>query len=284
MAFGYDFPNWIHPPDLAQEYARGVQIGQQAALEQQRLQMQQEENQRAHLMEQQRLEVDRAFKEQELALRKQQLDEKAKLNAVKVQDAARQLTAQKAYADFVTAGGDPTEGLLKFGPAMGESMAGYAGLARDISQAKHPFVPRDFTTQGGVHMTQTSPNRYQVIKPPKPVETELGKFDTADLKSRLKKATTDLESIAIDDPKMYDKGSKESAMLKDFQKRRSLVDMLRNKLASKSATPQDLEAVTKRAHAAIAAGADEAKVKARYKEVTGQELDAPTDTTGDEDE
>ena len=165
MAVQYQIPPWIQAPDIAQEFSRGVQIGQQAAFEQQRLQMQQEENQRAHLMEQQRLEVEKSYRDQELAMRKQQLDQAAKLNALKVQDAARQLTAQKAYADFVTAGGDPTEGLLKFGPAMGESMAGYAGLAKDITQAKHPFVPSEMTTAGGTRMVQLSPGRYQVAPP-----------------------------------------------------------------------------------------------------------------------
>lgn len=128
----YPYPNWIQPPDIAAEFARGAQLGQEQA----RMQMQAEENQRSHLMEQQRLEVDRAYKEQQLAMDKQQLDQATKLNQLKIQDAAQQLDAQKKYQAFVDAGGDPAQGLLKYGMAGGSSLAGYAGILKDINLSR----------------------------------------------------------------------------------------------------------------------------------------------------
>lgn len=127
----YPFPNWIRAPDIAQEFSRGVAIGQQAAFEQQRLQMQQEENQRAHLMEQQRLEVEKSYRDQELAMRKQQLDQAMKLNQLKINDAAQSLDARNKYQQFIQSGGDAAAGLLKFGPAMDSgTLSGYASLLK----------------------------------------------------------------------------------------------------------------------------------------------------------
>lgn len=155
----YPYPNWIQPPDLAGEYARGAQLG----LEQSRMQMQAEENQRAHLMEQQRLEVEKAYKDQQLAMQKQELDQATQLNKLKIQDAAQRMSAQKAYQDFVNAGGDPTEGMLKFGMQLGLDSSGFYNLAAKAAAAKHPFVPEEMTTPGGVHMVKRSPTAWEVI-------------------------------------------------------------------------------------------------------------------------
>jgi len=160
----YPFPNWIRPPDIADEYARGLQIGQQAASEQQRLQMQQEESQRQHLFEQQKLNVQKAYQDQQLAMQKQELEQATKLNALKTQDAAARLAAQQQYQQWVNSGGDPTEGLMRFGPQMGETMSGYAGLAKDITQQRHPFVPHEIQV-GDQRLMQTSQNAYHIIPP-----------------------------------------------------------------------------------------------------------------------
>ncbi len=131
MAVSYQIPPWIKAPDLAGDYARGVQLGQAAAQESQRLQMQQEENQRAHLMEQQRLQVDKAYKDQQLTMQKQELDQATQLNQIKINEAARSLDARNKYQQFIQGGGDPSAGLLKFGPSMDSGiLSGYVSLLK----------------------------------------------------------------------------------------------------------------------------------------------------------
>lgn len=198
----YQFPPWIKAPDIAAEYQAGLQIGQQAAFEQQRLQMQQEESQRQHLMDEQRLQVEKSFRDQQLSMQKQELDQATQLNAIKTQDAAQRLAAQKAYTDFVNAGGDPTEGLLKFGPAMGETMSGYAGLVKDVSQAKHPFVPTEMTTPGGTRLVQLTPGRFSVAPKEKAGFTDFQK------KEELKDAYKELDEAR----KAFDTANNKKAM------------------------------------------------------------------------
>lgn len=180
----YAYPNWIVPPDLAGEYARGAQLG----MEQSRMQMQAEENQRAHLMEQQRLEVEKAYKDQQLAMQKQELDQATKINQIKIQDAAQRMSAQKAYQDFVNAGGDPTEGMLKYGMQLGLDSSGFYNLAAKAAAAKHPFVPSEMTTAGGTRLVQLSPNRFEVAPTDNKKLDEPTKLDLQDAYRELDEA------------------------------------------------------------------------------------------------
>ncbi len=276
MAVNYQLPPWIKAPDLAGDYARGLQLGQQAAQESQRLQMQQEENQRSHLMEQQRLQVDKAYKDQQLALDKQKVDQAAQLAQIKVNESARALDSQKKYTDFVNAGGSPLEGLLKFGPTMDSgSLAGLSSLAKLNQPA---FVPSETTTPQGTRMVQTSSGHYQVIRPPKEVQSDLEKFDVADLKSQLKVAEKDLEKVNVDEPTVG-----RIPMIEGLVRRRNRVADLKNEIRQKLVNKDELRRL---AHHAIAARAPEDKVRARYKQLTGEDLDSTntTDETTDEEE
>jgi hypothetical protein len=137
VADGYTMPNWIRPPDVVGDYLSGLQLGQQAASEQQRLQAQQIQAERDHMLEQQRLQISKAYQDQQIQIRQQELkQQQAELN-IKTQDAARKIAAQQAYQQWLTSGGpngqpgDPVTGLLKFGPAMGDVGTGYGQLARE---------------------------------------------------------------------------------------------------------------------------------------------------------
>ncbi len=278
MAVNYQIPPWIKAPDLVGDYQRGLVLGQQAAQESQRLQMQQEENQRQHLMDQQRLQVEKSFKDQQLSMQKQELDQATQLNALKTQEAAQAVDARNKYEQFVQAGGDPSEGLLRFGPRMDQrSLAGYATFVREYSAQKHPFVPSEMTTTGGTRMVQLSPGRYQVIQPPKSVQSDLEKFDVSDLKSQLKVAEKDLEKVNVDEPTVG-----RIPMIEGLVRRRNRVADLKNEIRQKLVNKDELRRL---AHHAIAARAPEDKVRARYKQLTGEDLDAETaNETTDEEE
>lgn len=189
----YAYPNWIVPPDLSGEFARGAQLG----LEQARMQQQQEENQRQHLMEQQRLEVEKAYKDQQLAMQKQELDQATKLNQLKIQDAAQRMSAQKGFQDYVNSLGpnpDPDDivrGILKFGTGMGVDSSGFYNLAAKQAALKHPFVPADITTPRGVNLVQLSPNRFEVAPDTKSKtadEAQKSKFALEDAYKQLDEA------------------------------------------------------------------------------------------------
>ena len=117
----YPFPNWIQPPDLAGQYARGLQLGQQAAEEQARMQMQQEQHQRDYMLEQQRLQVTKAYQDQQIALRKQELQQyQADIN-IKTQDAARRLEGYNKFQAAINAGEDAVGAALKYLSGTGEA-------------------------------------------------------------------------------------------------------------------------------------------------------------------
>src|SRR5881394_931136 len=102
----YSMPNWIRPPDIAEQYARGLQLGQQAASEQQRLQFQQIQAERDHMLETQRMQITKSYQDQQIQLRQQELkQEQDKIN-IQTQDAARRLAAYQKFQAAVQGGED----------------------------------------------------------------------------------------------------------------------------------------------------------------------------------
>jgi hypothetical protein len=229
MAESYPIPNWIRPPnDIAGDYLRGLSIGSQISSEQQRLQqsaattsaelsMKQQLAEQQHMQEQQRMEIEKSYHQQQIGLQQQELEQKQQVIQLKTQDAARQLQAQTGYQQFVAGGGDPVEGLLKFGPQMGENMAGYGSLAKDVQDRRKPaFVPTELTV-GGRQMLQTSPNRYQVIPPEgtmSPLERSMRMNEIGDLERQ----RNELDRAQEKDQQNYDlalaSDNKESTLYK----------------------------------------------------------------------
>jgi len=129
-------PEWLKGPDVAQEYTKGLQVGAQVAEESQRLQA---ENTRTQMeaqaraaslkqeqtMQKQRLETETAYKQAQIGLRKQQLDEVGKVNAAKTKAAAMKLQDQHGFASDV-AGGMPIDQALFRHPSLATPQAAIA--------------------------------------------------------------------------------------------------------------------------------------------------------------
>lgn len=112
-------PSWLQPADEAQYRAEGLRIGdaeaQQRAVQSERQQAGQRD-------------------EQELQMRQQQLEQQAT-------QAAQKYQAQQSYSQFLAAGGDPIQAILKFGPAMGQGAdVGAAIRAQQMNRPK-PALP-----------------------------------------------------------------------------------------------------------------------------------------------
>jgi hypothetical protein len=110
---------WLQPADPASEYLKGLQIGASIAHENARLsqesarmtmeaQARQETARRESLMEQQRIDVTKAYQEAQAGLKKQQLQQAAQVNAQKTHAAAMLMAEEHAFAGDI-AGGLPVE-------------------------------------------------------------------------------------------------------------------------------------------------------------------------------
>lgn len=130
-------PTWLKPADEASYYGEGLRIGDSQAeqrssqqLAQQRLASEQAERQQADQRDQ-----------QSLLMRQHQLEQQATVAAQKYQ-------AQQAYSQFIASGGDPIQGILKFGPALGASGA-VSGAARVQHQNEMDSMPPSISSIPG---------------------------------------------------------------------------------------------------------------------------------------
>ncbi len=115
-------PPWLDAPDLAGNYLKGLQIGSQVAeanarisAEQTRTAMEAQARQQTlqseHLLQQQRLATETAYRKTELNLQQARLAEVAKVNAAKTREAALVLADKQGFAADL-AGGMPLEQAL----------------------------------------------------------------------------------------------------------------------------------------------------------------------------
>ncbi len=149
----YPIPPWLTQTDPVSSYTRGLQIGSQIGSEQAAQQLHQQAN---------------AREEQKAAIQAEIQNAKLHL-AADVQ--ARKYSAHIKYQQFVDGGGDPIQGLLRFGPEMGVTGAGLSQLAREA----HPFG-LNVTEQDGEKYLQTSPNSYSHVpreRAPAPVKPQV---------------------------------------------------------------------------------------------------------------
>lgn len=177
----YPIPPWIKPPqNLAADYAEGAQLGAKIGMERQKAQQEREmvamesqvkaqQLQQKALQDQQELAVQKAYHDQQIALRQKQLDQAQQVVTQKTQAAARQFAAQQRFQQMVTSGMDPDKAALSIGPELfGNSMAGFAGVAKEVYQRSNPFVPTTKTVDG-VKLVQESPNRWARVPMPSSV-------------------------------------------------------------------------------------------------------------------
>ncbi len=124
----YILPPWLHgPPDPAGTMLAGYHaaagialqnagLAQRNRIAQQEAQFRADEFAQNRDMQEQRIAMERAYKDQELGL--------------KAQDAAQKYQAIREYQDSITNGMDPLDALLLHGPAMGSQSSAEAAAIR----------------------------------------------------------------------------------------------------------------------------------------------------------
>lgn len=117
---------WLKAPDLAQDWLRGVALGQQAAEASQRLSAERERTameaqaraetlQRENAEQQQRIAVQKAYQDAQIGLRQQQLREVQQQNALKTRAAAMKLHQQTVFNKTYQDTGDVQKALFASG-------------------------------------------------------------------------------------------------------------------------------------------------------------------------
>src|ERR1051325_7558478 len=146
----YPIPNWLHgPPDPAQILLHSQQIGaeiaaqrarlqQQAQLEQIKLELEQEHEDRQSRQKQQELEIQKSYDEQQVGLRQKALEEAQQRIDQQVKAASQKYAAQQRIQQRIAAGEDPDKVYLEEGAMAGGSMSGLSGFARDLRMAHAP--------------------------------------------------------------------------------------------------------------------------------------------------
>lgn len=117
---------WLKAPDLAGDWLRGVALGQQAAEARQRIQAEQARTametqaradtlQRETLQEQQRIAIEKAYKDTELGLQQQRIQEIQQQNAQRTKAAAVKLHQQTMFNKVYQDTGDVQKALFASG-------------------------------------------------------------------------------------------------------------------------------------------------------------------------
>lgn len=140
--------SWLQAPDVAGDYLKGVSIGasiaearQRIAAEQTRTMMEAQAravtNERETQLEQARLQTETAFKNEQLGLRKQQLEQAAQINAQRTRDAALKMADQHGFAADLKSG-MPIEQALYRHPRLSTPSAAVAAhkAGLDVSEER----------------------------------------------------------------------------------------------------------------------------------------------------
>lgn len=186
MPASLGIPPWLQPPDVGRQFLGGAQIGvEQARIGQaaQHLQAQVNQQEQQRLEEQQRMEIAHEYQQQQLGLRRQQLQQAQQISQMKVQEAARQGQAMMAYSrgvQEVDARQDlsPEQKqqakislMQQHGPQMSEGrMSGMASMLKQMAPPPS-FNPRDVDLGGGHRVFESAPNKFTEYKAPSTSET-----------------------------------------------------------------------------------------------------------------
>lgn len=126
----YPIPSWLQPADIAGQYAQGVHLGAQISEQQQRLAQAAAESDRQHMLEQQRLEVNKAYQKQEIELRQRELAQHQQQIDTATKTAANKFAAMQAYQQEIASGADPIKTIIKYGPAISGQASAEAAAIR----------------------------------------------------------------------------------------------------------------------------------------------------------
>lgn len=208
----YQIPNWIQPPEsLAANWLKGVQLSSSIASERARLQqsaiqsememqLKQQQMQRDMMLKQQELAMDQAYRQQQIDIKHKELAQQQQEVQLKTQAAARQVQAQAAYQQMLSSGIDPAEALMRIGPLMGESVAGFGTLAKAISDERQKIAPPEEVTYGGEKFLKIDEGhgrfRYQNIKPATdPTNRMLMMSEINDIRQQRNEAQKDADKL-----------------------------------------------------------------------------------------
>jgi hypothetical protein len=154
---------------LAQEAAQhGMEMQQRQQEFQQKTAAEQEAAQQAGLVEQQKIQIDKATKDAELGLRQQDLALKQKDFEQQTQQAAALSAVQQQATKRIAAGEDPQKVWMELGPQMNMTSAALSKLITPpFKPGTAAQIPNDPTHQ----LIQTGPNAWHVTAIPSNVAT-----------------------------------------------------------------------------------------------------------------
>lgn len=128
----YSLPPWLQPADTTRDYLSGLQLGANIAHQSQALQearertaieaqTRQQELERRMAEETQRLMQQKAYHDELISLREQQLQNESQRVQATTQALAQKSLAQQEYQKRVASGEDPAKVMMELGPGMGMS-------------------------------------------------------------------------------------------------------------------------------------------------------------------
>lgn len=162
---------WLRPADSAGAYAKGYGLGQQSgqaqaqiAMERARLQeasnrtaveiaLRQQQLERESMVDQQKLEVAKAYHEQQASLKNQELEMKQQALQEKVKQAAQQQMQMERFRQAIARGDDPALATLMHASGLPNMAGATSGAVRQLSDRMNPdtaeYMPIPFNTVSG---------------------------------------------------------------------------------------------------------------------------------------
>lgn len=200
-------PPWLYPKDPGQALASGAAIG--SRIQENHLQKQQ----LAQAGQRLQLETQRANIEDAAIQQKMKLD---------MEDAQRRFKAMQGYKYWTQMGGDPVEGMMRFGPEMGESLTGLGTLSN--ARRLQADVPSEVaTTPEGTRIWKFGGRLYGFDKPTKAdlpgSLTEEQKISATTIQGRLKQIDAAMaKTLGPEDPNYKSLKAKQVELEKQLQK------------------------------------------------------------------
>lgn len=184
----YTLPDWLKAaPDPGREYTAAFSAGAQIAQEKARLAQAAQEAamaattrmqiaQQDNLQTQQRIEIEKNYQQQQIGLRKQELDQAQQKVGLAATQAARRFAAQSQIKQAIASGMPADEAFLRFGSEAFGSAAGIAPLAKQVHERMNPFAPtiKELVGPSGqkASVVQTGPHASQVMHPTAPEQIQ----------------------------------------------------------------------------------------------------------------
>jgi hypothetical protein len=170
---------WLKAPDIAGEYLRGLALGQQSREASARLQeeqtrvgmeaqIRQQTLQQRALEDAQRIQVQKAYHDTEIGLRRQQLEQVQQAAAAKTRAAAIKLHQQATYSKVMQETNDPIKALFASGLATPERMIAARKDVEDLGAQRLDLRQRGLDLQQQRLADQEAAAAGKTVKPPVP--------------------------------------------------------------------------------------------------------------------